>query len=173
MAQTNCQSATATPKRAAEKSDGAKLHVFVWLDALVTSYGPTFFRSACLPDTDQTSRQSRAHLFHGLEVTFVARRTSILRGDTPLLIQGGPNSKPKQAMMRYSAGPARGADMASTLSSPISKAALLIVAAAFLPMALGHEHGTDHIEEGKTVSKDPIVCCRDIRVLGRGRKTRR
>ncbi|KAB5550858.1 hypothetical protein GE09DRAFT_965542 [Coniochaeta sp. 2T2.1] len=37
-----------------------------------------------------------------------------------------------------------------------TRAVLFIAAAAYLPAALGHEHGMDNIEEGETVSKDPI-----------------
>lgn len=52
--------------------------------------------------------------------------------------------------------------MASMISSPMSRTALLVLAAALVPTALGHDHGTDHIEEGETVSKDPIVRLRRI-----------
>lgn len=61
-------------------------------------------------------------------------------------------------LQQYRVASASGHKMASFISSPMSKAALLVVAAALVPTALGHDHGTDHIEEGETVSKDPIVC---------------
>ncbi|KAK1761965.1 protein YTP1 [Phialemonium atrogriseum] len=41
-------------------------------------------------------------------------------------------------------------------SPSASAAAVVIVAAAFLPVALAHDHGTENIEEGATVSADPI-----------------
>jgi len=33
----------------------------------------------------------------------------------------------------------------------------LLLAAGSLPAASGHEHGVEHIEDGQTISKDPIV----------------
>jgi hypothetical protein len=50
--------------------------------------------------------------------------------------------------------------------------ALLVVASAFLPMALGHGHETENIEEGQTVSSDPIVCSNCLRVQKLKRWTR-
>jgi len=40
----------------------------------------------------------------------------------------------------------------------ISTAALLVVAAAFIPAALGHDHDSENIQEGEAMSVDPIVC---------------
>ncbi|KAK3936644.1 hypothetical protein QBC46DRAFT_394552 [Diplogelasinospora grovesii] len=47
---------------------------------------------------------------------------------------------------------ARGRNGASSTTIP----SLLCAAAAFIPMALGHEHHEDNIPEGETVSADPI-----------------
>ncbi|GJC90945.1 hypothetical protein ColLi_13783 [Colletotrichum liriopes] len=56
-------------------------------------------------------------------------------------------------------------DTFSTASSPL-KSSSLLAAAAFiltsLPMALGHEHGVSHIQEGETVSQEPIVSDNDF-----------
>jgi len=38
-----------------------------------------------------------------------------------------------------------------------STATVALLAAAFLPMAQGHEHGDDKIPEGATISLEPIV----------------
>lgn len=66
----------------------------------------------------------------------------------------------KSNMMRSPEG--RGNAASSLLrrlpqSPSASAAAAVIVAAAFLPVALAHDHGTENIEEGATVSADPIV----------------
>lgn len=71
----------------------------------------------------------------------------------------GPTPTSKQAMMEHHAAPIGGSvSLARTLpSSSVSRTTLLLLAvAASLPMALAHDHGTDGIAEGETISKDPI-----------------
>lgn len=42
-------------------------------------------------------------------------------------------------------------------SPSMSAATLLVAAAVFVPVALGHDHSPENIEEGQTISVDPIV----------------
>jgi hypothetical protein len=44
--------------------------------------------------------------------------------------------------------------------------AALVLAVAFAPMTLGHEHGEENIPEGSTVSAEPIVCQLDLSSRG-------
>ena len=55
------------------------------------------------------------------------------------------------------ASPARRQLARPRLPLPISLPNTIVLAAAFLPMALGHDHGESAISDGETVSKDPIV----------------
>jgi hypothetical protein len=52
------------------------------------------------------------------------------------------------------------------LTSSLSVSTLLLVSAA-LPMASGHDHDSSHIEDGKTISVEPIVRVPLKQLLGR------
>ncbi|KAK0629581.1 hypothetical protein B0T17DRAFT_488490 [Bombardia bombarda] len=54
------------------------------------------------------------------------------------------------------ASPLRRLTTPPRLSFPTATTAAVVLVAAFLPMALGHEHGEDGIGEGQTISDDPI-----------------
>lgn len=98
-----------------------------------------------------------------------------LRRNWPPLAQGHAKLE-HRAPVAMALPRAGGGDVTSTTRRNVfgrlsPSAATLLLAVAFAPMALGHEHEEGNIPEGSTVSAEPLVCPLDLESRGEGELT--